>query len=313
MGSELDAAWRSVRDVLGTAAKDASALDTAWRSVRDVLGAAAKDASAAVAAGPAQAAHGVTETVARAVEADAANAPALVATFSDVSGGIVTTATSSTYVRGRDLIDEVDYRALRRARGTSSLGTSPTFEEIQRLQGFDGPVTIATPHEVAAAVTADRPALFRGFEEDRYVDAFIVGPVRPGGGTTGSGTYASPLEAVALSYTDPTRTQNLSTRQARVVKMALHPDANTITLRALESERSRTQAQVTRELEVERNIANRTGEFTARYFALLDKDLTLADIGQYGALRGWDAIDGSDTWSNREWAVLNPTALMVQR
>lgn len=28
---------------------------------------------------------------------------------------------------------------------------------------------------------------------------------------------------------------------------------------------------------------------------------------------GWDAIDGSDTWSNKEWVVLNPTALLIQR
>ncbi|MFD0362718.1 hypothetical protein ACFQZZ_14840 [Nocardia sp. GCM10030253] len=207
----------------------------------------------------------------------------------------------------------MDYSALRRAGGTRSLGTSPTFEKIQRLQGFDGSVTIATPHEVDAAVAAGGQELFRGFEEDRYVDAFLAGPVRPGGGTTGSGTYASPLEHVALHYTDPARTQDLATRQARVVRMALRLDAKKITLRALESERHRTRMQVDRELRAVRNIANPTAEDTARYAALLDKELTIADIGQYGALRGWDAIDGSDTWSNREWAVLNPTALLIQR
>ncbi|MFD0362719.1 hypothetical protein ACFQZZ_14845 [Nocardia sp. GCM10030253] len=47
-------------------------LDAVWRSVRDVLGTAAKDYSAAVAAGPTQAARGVTEAVARTVEGDAA-------------------------------------------------------------------------------------------------------------------------------------------------------------------------------------------------------------------------------------------------
>jgi hypothetical protein len=63
-------------------------LDAAWRSVRDMLGTAAKDYSAAVAALPTHAARGVTETVARAVDADAANVPALTAAFSDLSGGI---------------------------------------------------------------------------------------------------------------------------------------------------------------------------------------------------------------------------------
>ncbi|MEU2035708.1 hypothetical protein [Nocardia amamiensis] len=291
----------------------AGGLDAVWRSVRDLLGAAAKDYSAAVATAPAQAARGVTETVARVVDADAANVSALRAPFSDVSGGIATTATSSTYVRGRDLIDEVDYSALRQARGTGSLGRYPTFEEIQRLQGFDGPLTIATPHEVDAAIAAGGHELFRGFEEDRYLDAFIAGPVRPGGGPTGSGTYASPLKDVAFHYTDPTGTQDLSTRQARVVRMALHPGAKKITLRALESERTHTLAQVDRELRALRNIENRAPEETARYTALQDKELTLADIGQYGALRGWDAIDGSDTFSNKEWVVLNPTALLIQR
>lgn len=95
--------------------------------------------------------------------------------------------------------------------------------------------------------------------------------------------------------------------------MALRPEARTITLRALEAERNRTLTQVGRDLRAVRNIANPTAEDTARYAALLDKELTFADIGQYGALRGWDAIDGSDTWSNKEWAILNPTALLVQR
>lgn len=179
-------------------------LDAAWRSVRDMLGTAAQDYSAAVAAVPASAARGVSETVARSVETDAANVPALRAAFSDV---IATTATSSTYVRGRALIDEVDYSALPRATGTSSWGTNPTFEAIQRLQRFDRPGTIATPEQVNAAIAAGGQQLFRGFEEDRYLEDFITGPVRPGIGPMGTGTYATPLEEVALHYTDPTHTR----------------------------------------------------------------------------------------------------------
>ncbi|MEU7767211.1 hypothetical protein AB0B25_19040 [Nocardia sp. NPDC049190] len=288
-------------------------LDAAWRSVRDVLGTTARDYSAAVAAVPEHAARGVTETVTIAMDADAANVPALRAAFSDLSGGISTTATSSPYVAGRDLIDAVDYSALRRPGGTRSLGNYPRFEEIQRLQRFNGPHTIATAHEVDAAVTERRPALFRGFEEERYLEAFVAGPVRPGGGPSGSGTYATPLENVALHYTDPTHKQDLATRQARLLRMALRPEAKVITLRALESERNRTLAQVARELRAVRDIANPTTEEIARRNALMDKELTLADVGQYGALRGWDAIDGSDTFSNKEWNILNLTALLIQR
>ncbi|MEU6586681.1 hypothetical protein [Nocardia sp. NPDC046763] len=288
-------------------------LDAVWRSVRDALGTAAKDAAAAFATEPAQAAHDVAEVVNRAEAVDAANVPALEAALSDLPSGISTTTTSSTYIRGRDLIDEADYSTLRRTNGAKSPGRSPILEEIQRLQGFDGRITIATQDEIDATIAAGGQELFRRFDEDRYVDAFVTGPVRPGGGTTGSGTYVSPLKEVALHYTDPTRTQDLATRQARMVRMALRPDAKTITLRELEADRNRTLAQVTRELKAVRNIAKPAAEDTARYIALLNKGLTFADIGHYGALRGCDAIDGSDTWSNKEWAVLNPTALLIQR
>ncbi|MFE9328630.1 hypothetical protein ACIHDR_47630 [Nocardia sp. NPDC052278] len=88
----------------------------------------------------------------------------------------------------------MDYRALRRATGTRSLGTNPTFE---------GPASIATAQQVDAAVAAGGQQLFRGFEEDRYLEDFVTGPVRPGGGPTGTGTYATPLKEVALHYADP--------------------------------------------------------------------------------------------------------------
>ncbi|WP_063126092.1 hypothetical protein [Nocardia fusca] len=288
-------------------------LDEVWQSVQGVLGTAAKDAGTAISALPAQVAGGLNEVASRVVKADSAEISPPATTSFEMSGGVAGTASSSTYVPGRDLIDEVDYSALRRAGRPRSLGNSPTFEEIQRLQGFDGPVTVATRGEVDGAVAAGQRQLFRGFEEDRYLDAFITGPVRPGGGPTGSGTYVTPLEHIALDYTDPTRTLDRATRQARVLRMALRPGTKTITLRELEKERSQAWSQVTRELEAVRGIANRTDEENARYAALQDKELTFADIGQYGALRGWDAIDGSATFSNKEWVVLNPTALLVQR
>lgn len=286
--------------------------DEVWRTVRGVLGTAARDTGAAVSAWPARVSDGLDEVAARAAQADVAIVPGPTITSLELSG-LGTAPRPSTYTTGRDLLDELDYTALRRARGTGTLGSFPTFEEIQRLQGFDGPLTIATANEVDAAVATGGKELFRGLEEERYIDAFITGPVRPGGGTTGAGTYASPLKEVALHYADPTRKQDLATRQARVVRMALRPEARTITLRELETERSRTQMQVTRELRAMRDIANPTAEDTARYNALLDMELTFTDIGHYGAVRGWDAIDGSDTFSNKEWAVLNPTALLIQR
>lgn len=181
-------------------------LNAVWKAVRDVLGTAAKDLCAGAAAKPAQAAQGVTKAVAGAVEADVAHLPALAAANSELVSGMTFTATSSTYILGRDLIDKVDYSALRRTGGAKSLGRSPIFEKIQGLQGFTGSPTVATSHEVDAVIAAGGHELFRGFDEDRHVDAFISGPVRPGGGTTRSGTYISPLADVAFHYTDPART-----------------------------------------------------------------------------------------------------------
>ncbi|MFF2554361.1 hypothetical protein ACFVUS_25395 [Nocardia sp. NPDC058058] len=292
MGGELDAAWRAVRDVLGTMARDLT------------------DAASTM---PTRTADVIAGGVRGRVEADAASTIAVADASSALRGEVAADAVSPRYVRGRDLIDEADYSALRRSGGIDSLGTSPTFERIQRLQGFDGRVTRATSDEIDSAVARGGAELFRGFEEGRFLDAFVSGPVRPGGGTTGSGTYASPLERIALHYTDPGRTQDLATRQAKVLRMALRPDARTITLNALESDRGRTLVQISRELTAIRNIRNPTAAESARYTALLDQELVMADIGQYGALRGWDAIDGSATWRNKEWAVLNPTALLAQR
>ncbi|MGV9636482.1 hypothetical protein ACWDO0_20095 [Nocardia rhamnosiphila] len=125
--------------------------DEVWRTVRGVLGTAARDTGAAVSAWPARVSDGLDEVAARAAQADVAIVPGPTITSLELSG-LGTAPRPSTYTTGRDLLDELDYTALRRARGTGTLGSSPTFEEIQRLQGFDGPLTIATANEVDAAV-----------------------------------------------------------------------------------------------------------------------------------------------------------------
>ncbi|MFI1463087.1 hypothetical protein [Nocardia carnea] len=293
----------------------ADSLDEVWRTVRGMLDGAATDLAQGVSGYHVRARDGVAAMADRAggADTDAAGLLQPTTTTRDPSSGNTTTARSSVYVPGRDLTDEVDYSALRRSGDDSLSGISPTFERIRRLQGFDGPVSVVSPQELEAAITAGGPRLFRGFEKDQYRDAFLAGPVRPGSGTTGFGTYATPLEAVALHYTDPTGRQGRATNSARVLRMALHPQAKTITLSALESDRHRASTEVSRQLRIERENPNRTDEDTARYNALLDKELVLADIGQYGALRGWDAIDAAGTFRNKEWNVLNPTALLVQR
>lgn len=286
-----------------------SAFDEVWQTVREVLGTAARDGSGLIAAIPARAADNLTEAVARAEKADRADTPDMATPSADPTSATAAAARPARYVPGRDLIDEVDYTALRQPRGSKSSGSSPVFEEIQRLQGFNGRFTFATREDIDAVVTAERPRLFRGFEEDKYLADFLAGSLRSGGGTTGNGLYVTSLEKVALAYTHPNR---ITTDPARLLRMALHPEAGVIKYRELESERTAVLQQVDRELRAVREIANPTDGDMARRSALLDKQLTLGDIGQYGALRGYDAI-ASDVMSNGEWSILNPTALLIQR
>ncbi|MFQ6227333.1 hypothetical protein [Nocardia sp. NPDC002869] len=281
-------------------------LDEVWRSVREALGTTARDSGPAIAAFPERASGHLTEAADRFERASGARLQDRTVASADE---FIPVPRPSTYVPGRDLIDEVDYAALRQPKGTAASGSSPVFEEIQRLQGFDGHFTFATREEIDAVVTKSRPRLFRGFEEDSYLEAFLAGSLRSGGGTTGNGLYVTSLEKVALAYTHPNRT---TVDPTRVTRMALHPEARVVKYRDIKSELTRVMAQVDRETRAASEMANPTDEDRARYFALLDKRLTFGDIGQYGALRGYDAIE-SDVMSNGEWNILNPTALLIQR
>ncbi len=281
-------------------------LDEVWRSVREMLRTTARDSGPAIAAFPERASGHLTEAADRFEKASAAHIPDPTVA---PAGEFIPVARPSTYVPGRDLIDEVDYTALRQPKGTGALGSSPVFEEIQRLQGFNGRYTFAAREEIDAVVTKDRPRLFRGFEEDSYLEAFLSGSLRSGGGTTGNGLYVTSLEEVALSYTHPDR---ITVEPTRLMRMALHPEARVVKYREIRSEITRVLGQVERETRAASEITNSTDEGRARHFALLDKALTFGDIGQYGALRGYDAIE-SDVMSNGEWNILNPTALLIQR
>lgn len=297
--SELDAAWRSVRDLLGDAAGDfSSALAAETHRVAGTVGEATTTLEDAVGAG--------TSTIRRA----GSDIPA---TASDISGGTRVAATSSGYRPGRDLLDETDYAALRAAdMATATTGADPTMVRIQAQQGFNGLPARITSDEMDAAIAAGQKELFRGFEQESHVQDFLNKPPRPGGGTTGIGTYATPVKQVALRYTNAARRLD-GAREDQVLRMTLHPEARTINLRTLNSEHTRAMSQLRRELSAVRNIANRNDAQQARYMALQDKELTISDIGRYAALRGYDAIDGSSVWKNREWLIVNHTALLVQR
>jgi hypothetical protein len=286
-------------------------LDAAWRSVRDVLGDAAKDVASASAAGPARIAHGADEAITTLGQGDTVGRSAVSSAASQVGETARITA-SSVYQPGRDLVDEADYIALRQPGTLTATGGDPTMMRIQAQQGFDGLPTRVSAAELDAAIAAGEKELFRGFERESHVEDFLHNPPRPGGGTTGMGTYATPVEEVALRYTNPAR--RLDQAQAeRMLRMALRPGSRTIKLRELNSEHTRAMSRVRHDLTALRNIVNRTDDEQTRYTALQDKELTISDVGRYAALRGYDAIDGSSIWKNQEWLILNHNALLVQR
>lgn len=296
-----------------------SELDEAWRSVRDLLGSAATDFSGALAEGTHRI-GGIAGDNATVLEDAAGTGASMVRrtepdipdVTSGVSRGTVTAATSSVYKPGRDLVDVADYTALRSIGGSAVRGADPTMVRIQALQGFDGLPTRVSAEEIQSAIDAGQPELFRGFEKDSYVEDFLNKPPRPGGGTTGIGTYATPLKDVGLSYTNPARLLSRAV-ESRALRMTLRPGSRTIDLIKLKSDQLDAMSQIERDLKPLRNIMNRTDEQQARYDALQNKQLTILDTGRYAALRGYDAIDGSRVWRNREWLIVNHTALLVQR
>ena len=212
-------------------------LDAAWRSVRDVLGEAAKDAAAASAAGPARLAHATEDAMTTLAHGDADGVSA-VSSAASRPGETADITTSSAYVAGRDLVDEADYIALRQPGTSTVVGPDPTMVRIQALQGFNGLPTRVTPEAIDAAIAAGEKELFRGFEQESHVEDFLDKPPRPGGGTTGIGTYATPVREVALRYTNPARRLDRA-KESRMLRMALRPGSRTIKLRDLESEHAR--------------------------------------------------------------------------
>ncbi|WP_157187044.1 hypothetical protein [Nocardia vinacea] len=232
--------------------------------------------------------------------------------------------------RGRDLVDDLDYRSIHTLLDTrrddpyltpaereagSSDGDS-ALGAICHSQGFDGLPSVVEREGVDAVVDAGGRELFRGLSDSSHVEQFKSGDYFPGSAShvleTGNGTYVSTVRSDALDYA--------GNNGDRVIRMALRPDSRTIEFGELREEHQATLRQLSDEAGRLRGIIriteNPSQEMIGRSEELQGKLEVLSDPGRYAAARGYQAYDtgrsGFDHVGNY-WVVLDRTALVVQR
>jgi hypothetical protein len=156
------------------------------------------------------------------------------------------------------------------------------FQAVRDLvaqQGFDGPPVVTDAAGVDAVVAAGGLELFRGTSAE-HAEEFRTGEMHlsgRGSSAFGIGVYTSTREAA-----EP------FAGEGGLSRMALSPNAKTITYRQLAEERR------------------------ARYDEMTDAETALyQDDGAYAAGAGYDAVipDGG----TGHWLILNRTALTVQQ
>ncbi|MBF6182110.1 hypothetical protein [Nocardia otitidiscaviarum] len=208
--------------------------------------------------------------------------------------------------RGRDLIDDLDYRALDGAGyGTNHGGRA--LGEVNRRQGFDGPPTLVSREELDQIVAAGGVELFRGVSDPRFVAEFKSGSYFPGTGQYGEGTYATPDVGMALRYADH--------RSETLLRMALKPDAKVVDYLDLYHEQQAELRSISEKMEELRrgerphDASEREEELESRYWQVYDR-------GKFAAIKGYDAFSVGGTEEagvRQEWIILNRTALAVER
>ncbi|MEV3963919.1 hypothetical protein AB0M34_24030 [Nocardia sp. NPDC050193] len=218
----------------------------------------------------------------------------------------------SKYSRGRNLLDRLDYVAIRSKleQNTGDRG-DPGLAEIYRIQGFDGPPTLTDARGVDEVIAAGGQELFRGVTEVRYVHDFKYEAHTSGSPhqrlATGNGTYATDLRESALDYAD--------NNPDGVIRMALRPDAKIAHIDRLRKEQLAATGAISAE---NRRLAEleRTPETEARMQELRAAWWVHADLGRFAAAQGYDAYSTNGAnWKmgDQYWVVLNRTALAVER
>ncbi|MFI6773692.1 hypothetical protein [Nocardia sp. NPDC050412] len=210
-------------------------------------------------------------------------------------------------VRGRNLVNEMDYHSVRNA---SRPGRDPVLGEIYRLQGFDGLPTIMEPNAIDNIVADGGIRLFRGVTESRYVDEFKFkkGAHFPGVGIGGNGTYASTDLGIARSEANGHPDQT--------IRMALLPTARITNSTKLAEDQERVLKAIDKKLE-RLQAAEESPKTRAKMQNLMERRDVLSDSGRFAAVRGYDAyrVDwgGAEYTTTETWVVFNRTAIVVER
>ncbi|MET8878544.1 hypothetical protein ABZW16_42215, partial [Nocardia sp. NPDC004604] len=217
------------------------------------------------------------------------------------------------YVRGRDLLRELDYRTLTTLDSTDAATAGDgILGGIYRQQGFDGLPTMVGLGVIDAIVAGGGREFFRGVTEPGYVAQFRTGRYFPGrsvfGVDTGNGTYVTTSGKVALHYAEE--------RPNGVIRMALRPDARKGDLATIVREQ---QHVLNLRMEERANlfgIERPTYEVIARIDALNDQIEVLGDVGRFASATGdYDAYRTDAGYLGEDdeyWVILNRTALVVE-
>ncbi|MFX0579046.1 GntR family transcriptional regulator [Nocardia nepalensis] len=220
-------------------------------------------------------------------------------------------AQTSEVARGRDLLDQLDYREAASEQVDTPVDIDDPIEDpamayIARAQGFDTRPTLAGPEEIDAVVAAGWQELFRGVRDSRYADEFRTGrylPAIPTSSSFGIGIYASSDIDVALGDADD--------RSEGVIRMALRPDARTIDFADLCAEMAGEKATLDYEERMLTAQEQTTGVRTRRRDLSLRREI-LSDEGRYAAARGYDAYYVREPGTADVWIILNRSAVVVE-
>ncbi|MFI6777211.1 hypothetical protein [Nocardia sp. NPDC050412] len=210
------------------------------------------------------------------------------------------TSASTPRAKGRDLIDELDYRQLHSVLRGKTTG-DPMLREICRRQGFDGPPTLVGVGGIRDIVPPGTE-LFRGVPIWDYADQFKSGEYFGSSGANGSGIYATTKADRAKGYADDTG--------GEVIHMALRPDARTTLLNRLLKEQDKELRPIHKEL-TRLKRGEQTEAAIVRKQALEEQRKVLANPGRFAAIKGYDAFRMGKNAD--EWLILNRTALVVER
>jgi hypothetical protein len=224
----------------------------------------------------------------------------------DWAGAVVSRLTpGSGYVRGRDLFDELDYDEIYDLQDENVGGIERNqvgdlrLAAIWKAQGFDGPPRVVD-HEQFERDSRDHKVLYRGIRDFRDLDDGLIatgrqlaeqyrtGPVYPGRGYHGNGTYASSSMSEATLYTHPSSYGSAENVGGTVMRMYLVPEA-----RIADEEDLQADAQ----------------KYGNNWVNPDTRDEVLADVGRLASVRGYDAIRLEDS---QTIVVLNRTAVVVE-